>query len=122
MISPDPRFEKKTEGRALEFSLAMNETAPPVTGFRRRAKRQSVGRDERDQANPSDARATAKRSTDGRRLPDIRFKGRPSRDDDLSAVRPLRGDGRFRKKENARTDVRPGMPGAPFAFKDSMIH
>jgi len=96
----------------MSKSLAVA-TAPPVQGFHRRAKRQSAGRDERDQANPSGARARAKRCTDGRRLPNFRFKGRPSRDDDLSAVRLLRlGEGRS-EKERERSDGRaPGDAGS----------
>ncbi len=43
----------------------------------------------------------------------------------LSGRRPQRGprprseetEERSKNKKNARTDVRPGMPGAPFAFK-----
>ena len=74
-----------------------------------------------NEANPS---PSAKRGRKDREEAALSLQGtsrRRRQGDDLNAEAPF-----FQRasqhEQNARTDVRPGIPGAPFAFKDSMIH
>ena len=110
MISPDPRFGKKKESKRVLFvSRKLGQLRPP--GAFADAQNDRVGRDERDQANPSGARARAKQTGEGCR--NFGFKGRPSRDDDLSAVRTSSTRRRTVREERERSDGRaPGNAGS----------
>lgn len=108
--------ERVPRPRALSSSSRHLDSSAPPKAFPHRAKRNPGATRETRRTRVALARRQSFFfSTDGRRLPNFRFKGRPSRDDDLSAA-PIPGSketGERHQEQRERSDGRaPGDAGS----------